>query len=77
MISFGTYSSCTNLQHSFAVSRATNCKHRWLWTFHWDIQQLQFSLLFYSWTAICLIFTWADNKSLFPTTACTKSTTWS
>jgi len=26
--------------------------------------------------AICLIFTWAHNKSLFPTTACTKSTTW-
>jgi hypothetical protein len=24
-----------------------------------------------------LIFNWADNKSLFPTTACTNSTTWS
>jgi hypothetical protein len=28
-----------------------------------------------NWAGICLIFTWTDKKSLFPTTACTKITT--
>jgi hypothetical protein len=76
-ISFGAHSSCNTLLQSFAVNRATNWRHGWFWIFHQDKQKLQFSILVYSWTAICLIFTWEDNKSQLPTNACIKSTTWS